>query len=59
MGAVSFRRDGYFTFSTGKPFNPEDMRFINKVKPRRNFHIDLIEQDEEGRFKRIVGSQGG
>lgn len=57
--SVVFRQDGYFTFSDGRPFNPEDMRFINKIKPNRNFKIDLYDQDEEGRFRRISGSVSG
>lgn len=56
---ITIRKDGWFTFSTGKPFSPEDAKIIDNIKADHTIkHLD-IERDEKGRFRRMSGYVGG
>jgi len=56
--SFTLRKDGFFTYSSGKMFNPADARFINKAVADHKIVITKDEQDAQGRFKRISGFIG-
>ena len=59
IGGIKFGKDGTFSYSSGRMFNPADAVFINNIKPDRTFHIKIDETDDKGRFKRLSGFVGG
>ena len=52
-------KDGYFTYSNGRAFNPEEARYINNVGVDEHITIKADLVDDQGRFNSVSGFAGG